>query len=246
MISLVDFNRRGQKQSKPGENKSNLRYEWTRLVLNKTSSLAEIKRPHRLLFEHLVTEAAKKSRKRTRPHTSITQPASCGCYHRDGAAPMSCKLCSRPSVSLQRTKETDKTFLYTTKHTRRQGLHFQSACSCSSREKTQGVCVCVCAGVYMWVCCLLRHWHIAADVRRFRQRPYLCRCKGQWRMRSKIWLKHGIFFTISLVFEKMTIFLNFRDIDEPYWCLLWNPCTASSVSHVWSILKEPAWKVLCK
>lgn len=152
MISLVDFNRRGQKQSKPGENKSNLRYEWTRLVLNKTSSLAEIKRPHRLLFEHLVTEAAKKSRKRTRPHTSITQPASCGCYHRDGAAPMSCKLCSRPSVSLQRTKETDKTFLYTTKHTRRQGLHFQSACSCSSREKTQGVCVCVCVRASICEC----------------------------------------------------------------------------------------------
>ena len=114
--------------------------------------MAEIKRPHRLLFEHLVTEAVKKSRKRTRPHTSITQPASCGCFHRDRAAPMSCKLCLQPSVSLQRTKETAKTFLYTTKHTRRQGLHFQSASSCSSREKTQGVCMCVRACVCVFVC----------------------------------------------------------------------------------------------
>ena len=118
-------------------------------------NMAEIRQSRRLLFEHLVSEAAKKSRKHSWPHTSITQPASCSRYHGDGAAPMSCKLCSWPSVSLQRTKETDQTFLYTTKHARRQGLHFQSASSCS-RENTQCacvvVCVCVCVCVRASIC----------------------------------------------------------------------------------------------
>lgn len=112
-----------------------------------------IKYSHHLLFENFGTEGEKKSRKCSPPPpppTSVTQPASCGRYHRD-ALRNSCTnkllaLFAVVSLITRNKGNRQKLLLFTTKHTHTLGFTFsQRAPAAETQCVRVNTCTCVCA-----------------------------------------------------------------------------------------------------